>query len=243
MYYFLVLFILLLSGLVETQLQVVKSLTANLKGYFDNYFSSVILAGDLLDDGLYCIATTRSNRNKWPGMVHKQITTHSIALVFNLNPATIWLQECYGHRIYIPDEHGNFEMPRQVYRVTVNGVQQDSPRSNVPTGSGILGTSTTSSGNSITLSATSSPSDHSSASQLNRPFFQSVTSGRSSNYCNCSFCSPCKSVVAPNGLVAHMFGPIEGRRHDTFMLGPSGLSQKLHQFQQPDGQPYLRHIW
>ena len=113
-------------------------------------------------------------------MVHEQITTHSIALVFNLNPATIWLQECYGHRIYIPDEHGNFEMPRRVYRATVNGVRQDSPRSNVPTGSGVASTSSTSSANSITLTATSTPSDHSSASQLNRPFFQSVASGRSS---------------------------------------------------------------
>ena len=64
------------SGVVETQLgaKVVKSLTADLKGkghhlYFDNYFSSVTLAEDLLDDDLYCIATTRSNRNKWPAQL------------------------------------------------------------------------------------------------------------------------------------------------------------------------------
>ena len=36
-----------------------------------------------------------------------------------------------------------------------------------------------------------------------------------------------------------MFGPIEGRRHDAFMLGASGLSQKLHKFNQPDDQPYV----
>lgn len=48
-----------------------------------------------------------------------------------------------------------------------------------------------------------------------------------------------QSVVAPNGLVAHMFGPIEGRRHDAFMLGASGLSRKLGRFVQPNGQPYV----
>lgn len=36
-----------------------------------------------------------------------------------------------------------------------------------------------------------------------------------------------------------MFGPVEGRRHDTFMLGVSGLSDKLRQFQKPNGQPYV----
>lgn len=36
-----------------------------------------------------------------------------------------------------------------------------------------------------------------------------------------------------------MFGPIEGRRHDAFMLGASGLLPKLQQFNQPNGQPYV----
>ena len=36
-----------------------------------------------------------------------------------------------------------------------------------------------------------------------------------------------------------MFGPLEGRRHDAFMLGASGLAQKLRRFQQPNGQPYV----
>ena len=36
-----------------------------------------------------------------------------------------------------------------------------------------------------------------------------------------------------------MFGPIEGRIHDAFMLGASGLAQKLHRFNQPNGQPYV----
>ena len=48
-----------------------------------------------------------------------------------------------------------------------------------------------------------------------------------------------QSVVTPNGLVAHMFGPIEGRRHDAFMLGASGLTEKLRRFDQPSGQPYV----
>ena len=48
-----------------------------------------------------------------------------------------------------------------------------------------------------------------------------------------------QSVVAPNGLIAHMFGPIEGRRHDAFMLGASGLTQKMQRFQQTNCQPYV----
>ena len=34
-----------------------------------------------------------------------------------------------------------------------------------------------------------------------------------------------------------MFGPIEGRRHDAFMLGVSGLSDKLQRFRKPNGEP------
>ena len=50
---------------------VVKRLTSILKKkgyhlYFDNFFSSVDLAHDLLQDDLYCVATTRTNRKKWP---------------------------------------------------------------------------------------------------------------------------------------------------------------------------------
>ena len=41
------------------------------------------------------------------------------------------------------------------------------------------------------------------------------------------------------GLIAHMFGPIEGRRHDTFMLGVSGLTGKLSRFQTPTEEPYV----
>lgn len=44
-----------------------------------------------------------------------------------------------------------------------------------------------------------------------------------------------QSIQAPNGLIAHMFGPIEGRRHDAFMLGVSDLLPKLQGFVQPNG--------
>ena len=40
-------------------------------------------------------------------------------------------------------------------------------------------------------------------------------------------------------MIAHMFGPLEGRRHDAFMLGVSGLSDKLSRFVQPNGEPYV----
>ena len=44
---------------------------------------------------------------------------------------------------------------------------------------------------------------------------------------------------APNGLIAHLFGPIEGRRHDAFMLGESGLNHILQRFRKPNGEPYI----
>ena len=36
-----------------------------------------------------------------------------------------------------------------------------------------------------------------------------------------------------------MFGPIEGRRHDAYMLSESGIQNKLQRLTQPNGQPYL----
>ena len=42
-----------------------------------------------------------------------------------------------------------------------------------------------------------------------------------------------QSVVAPNGLIANLFGPVEERKHGSGMLGDSGLlcelQQKAHQ--------------
>ena len=36
-----------------------------------------------------------------------------------------------------------------------------------------------------------------------------------------------QSVMAPNGIIANLFGPMEGRRHDAAMLAESGLLTKL----------------
>ena len=47
-----------------------------------------------------------------------------------------------------------------------------------------------------------------------------------------------QSVVAPNGLMASLFGPVEGRRHDSGMLVDSGLLQELSHYSfAPDGTP------
>ena len=39
-----------------------------------------------------------------------------------------------------------------------------------------------------------------------------------------------QSVVAPNGLIASLLGPVEGRRHNSAMLVDSGLLQELSQY-------------
>ena len=39
-----------------------------------------------------------------------------------------------------------------------------------------------------------------------------------------------QSVAAPNGLIANLFGPVEGRRHDSAMLARSGLLQMLQHY-------------
>ena len=36
-----------------------------------------------------------------------------------------------------------------------------------------------------------------------------------------------QSVTAPNGLTAHLFGPVEGRRHDAYILHESRLLPEL----------------
>ena len=37
-------------------------------------------------------------------------------------------------------------------------------------------------------------------------------------------------LVAPNGLIASLFGPVEGRRHDIGLLVDSGLLHELSQY-------------
>ncbi|KAJ0391836.1 hypothetical protein ATCC90586_011255 [Pythium insidiosum] len=36
-----------------------------------------------------------------------------------------------------------------------------------------------------------------------------------------------QTVVTPDGIISHLFGPIDGRRHDLFMLNQSGLKERL----------------
>ena len=44
-------------------------------------------------------------------------------------------------------------------------------------------------------------------------------------------------MVAPNGLIASLYGPVEGRRHDAAMLAMSGLMGELEQHSfAPDGE-------
>ena len=42
-------------------------------------------------------------------------------------------------------------------------------------------------------------------------------------------CIKFQSVVAPNGLIANLFGPVEGKRHDSGMLADSGSLNQLQQ--------------
>ena len=39
-----------------------------------------------------------------------------------------------------------------------------------------------------------------------------------------------QSVAAPNGLVANLYGPVEGKRHDSGMLAMSGLLDALQRY-------------
>ena len=46
-----------------------------------------------------------------------------------------------------------------------------------------------------------------------------------------------QSIVTPNGLIANLFGPVEGRRHDSGKLAMSGLVLQLqHMSFSPAGQ-------
>ena len=46
-----------------------------------------------------------------------------------------------------------------------------------------------------------------------------------------------QSVVAANGLIANLYGPVEGRKHDAAMLVMSGLMKELQEYSfASDGQ-------
>lgn len=48
-----------------------------------------------------------------------------------------------------------------------------------------------------------------------------------------------QAVTMPNGLIAHLYGPLEGRRHDAFMSSESGLQLKFQPLNAPNGDPYV----
>lgn len=48
-----------------------------------------------------------------------------------------------------------------------------------------------------------------------------------------------QSVVTPNGLIANLSGPFEGKRHDAAMFRESGLGHELARYMNsPNGEPY-----
>ena len=47
-----------------------------------------------------------------------------------------------------------------------------------------------------------------------------------------------QSVVTPNGMIANLFGPVEGKRHDSGMLADSGLLHDMSNYCfSPNGTP------
>jgi hypothetical protein len=44
-----------------------------------------------------------------------------------------------------------------------------------------------------------------------------------------------QSIVTPDGLIAHLYGPIEGRRHDSGILRESSLLEVLRRMPSPPG--------
>lgn len=46
-------------------------------------------------------------------------------------------------------------------------------------------------------------------------------------------------ITTPDGMIAHMFGPIEGRRHDAGLLRESGVEQQMqHHMTKANGEVY-----
>ena len=39
-----------------------------------------------------------------------------------------------------------------------------------------------------------------------------------------------QSIAAPNGLIANLYGPVEGKRHDSAMLAMSGILNQMQQY-------------
>ena len=51
-----------------------------------------------------------------------------------------------------------------------------------------------------------------------------------------------QSLAVPNGLIANLYGPVEGKKHDSAMLAESGLYNKLEELQAlPDGSVLCKY--
>lgn len=109
---------------------------------------------------------TLTHDGKEVEVASSQVTNATIALIFHLNPDTIWLQESFGSRIYIPDDDGSFNLQSSsiVYGLRVNGVLAAAadPQSQQPQSAHAATTSSTGTG-----------------SASGRPFFCSVTNRKS----------------------------------------------------------------
>ena len=46
-----------------------------------------------------------------------------------------------------------------------------------------------------------------------------------------------QSVLVPNGLIAKLYGPVEGRLHDSTLLRESGVMDEIEHFNMADGRP------
>ena len=72
--------------------------------------------------------------------------------------------------------------------------------------------------------------------QTCRPsYFQKRTYSGHKRYHGLKF----QSVVTPDGFFGHFFGPTNGNRHDSFMLGESGLLPTLGNYMAAFHQPYV----
>lgn len=47
------------------------------------------------------------------------------------------------------------------------------------------------------------------------------------HWANYDFCFLFQNIICPNGLIAHLYGPIAGRHHDAFLLCESNLLPQL----------------
>ena len=51
-----------------------------------------------------------------------------------------------------------------------------------------------------------------------------------------------QSIATPDGMIAHLYGPLEGKRHNSGMLRESGLLKQLENLPvRPKGSPYAGH--